>query len=335
VQVESKGEEKTGIKEAESGIEEELVLKKSEVDELRKKAEESDSFLDKLLRTRAELLNYQKRMRKEHESTAQYAIQDLILDLLPEFDNFERAAKLAENSKDINKFVEGVKLIEDQLFKVLEKHGVENAKEEAEILMMMVSSSSEVNMRPHILAKGELSRTFFTFQTFFLNRWGIMAHDLITSGVIKNPDWGKKVAALIGLGIFLAGSIAEDEAREFVYEMTTRRELPDMSVLGTVLLAIPKNIPFFGNIIEAVVEGRGSTEIPLQRTVTNLLRGPYKVLTAKEKEAMIRGIIQSSEAILTLGAGVPATAQVADILEGIFAPKKKKGKRSIKKRKKK
>ncbi len=124
VQVESEGEGKTGIKEAESGIEEELVLKKSEVDELRKKAEESDSFLDKLLRTRAELLNYQKRMRKEHETSAQYAIQDLILDLLPEFDNFERATKLAENSKDIDKFVEGVKLIEDQLFKVLEKYGV-------------------------------------------------------------------------------------------------------------------------------------------------------------------------------------------------------------------
>ncbi len=124
VQDESEGKGEAGIKDAESGIEEEVVLKKSEVDELRKKAEESDSFLDKLLRTRAELLNYQKRMRKEHESTAQYAIQDLILDLLPEFDNFERAAKLAENSKDINKFVEGVKLIEDQLFKVLEKHGV-------------------------------------------------------------------------------------------------------------------------------------------------------------------------------------------------------------------
>ncbi len=127
VQDESKGEEEAGVKEAESGIDEEIVLKKGEVNELRKKAEESDSFLDKLLRTRAELLNYQKRMRKEHEETAQYAIQDLIRDLLPEFDNFanlEKATKLAENSKDIDKFVEGVKLIEGQLFKVLEKYGV-------------------------------------------------------------------------------------------------------------------------------------------------------------------------------------------------------------------
>ncbi len=124
VEEESKGEKETEIKEEESGIEEQVVLTKSEFDELRKKAEESDSFLDKLLRTRAEFLNYQKRMRKEHETSAQYAIQDLILDLLPEFDNFERATKLAENSKDIDKFVEGVKLIEGQLLKVLEKYEV-------------------------------------------------------------------------------------------------------------------------------------------------------------------------------------------------------------------
>jgi molecular chaperone GrpE len=126
IQDESEGEEETGIKEEESGIEEQVVLAKSEVDELRKKAEESNSLLDKLLRTRADFLNYQKRMRKGHETTAQYAIQDLVLDLLPELDNFERAAKLAENSKDIDKFVEGVKLIEGQLFKVLEKYGVKS-----------------------------------------------------------------------------------------------------------------------------------------------------------------------------------------------------------------
>ncbi len=91
---------------------------------LRKKAEERDSFLDQLLRTRAEFLNYQKRVRKENESTSQYAIQNLILDLFPELDNFDRALKLADSSKDFDKFVEGIKLIEGQLLKVLAKYGV-------------------------------------------------------------------------------------------------------------------------------------------------------------------------------------------------------------------
>ena len=95
-----------------------------EIAVLRKKAEERDSFLDQLLRTRAEFLNYQKRVRKENKSTSQYAIQNLILDLFPELDNFDRALKLADSSKDFDKFVEGIKLIEGQLFKVLAKYGV-------------------------------------------------------------------------------------------------------------------------------------------------------------------------------------------------------------------
>ena len=64
-------------------------------------------------------------MVKESESTSQFAVQSLILDFLPELDNFDRALKLADSSKDIDKFVEGIKLIEEQLFKVLGKYGVE------------------------------------------------------------------------------------------------------------------------------------------------------------------------------------------------------------------
>ena len=100
-------------------------LSKEKIVDLMKKAEERDSFLDQLLRTKAEFLNYQKRMIKENETTAQYAVQNLILDFLPELDNFDRALKLADSSQDINKFVEGIKLIEEQLFKVLGKYGVE------------------------------------------------------------------------------------------------------------------------------------------------------------------------------------------------------------------
>ena len=95
-----------------------------EIAALIKKAGVRDSYLDQLLRTRAEFMNYQKRVRKENESTSQYAIQNLILDLFPELDNFDRALKLADSSKDFDKFVEGIKLIEGQLFKVLAKYGV-------------------------------------------------------------------------------------------------------------------------------------------------------------------------------------------------------------------
>ncbi|MHC4321373.1 MAG: nucleotide exchange factor GrpE [Planctomycetota bacterium] len=101
-------------------------LTKEEILELKKKAGERDTYLDQLLRTKAEFMNYQKRMVKENESTSQFAVQSLILDFLPELDNFDRALKLADNSNDFDKFVEGIKLIEVQLFKVLGKYGVES-----------------------------------------------------------------------------------------------------------------------------------------------------------------------------------------------------------------
>jgi len=100
-------------------------LTKEDILELKKKAAERDTYLDQLLRTKAEFMNYQKRMAKESESTSQFAVQSLILDFLPELDNFDRALKLADSSKDIDKFVEGIKLIEEQLFKVLGKYGVD------------------------------------------------------------------------------------------------------------------------------------------------------------------------------------------------------------------
>ncbi len=143
--------------------EDEIVLTKEEVNELRKKVEESDSLLDKLLRTRAEFMNYQKRMRKENENIAQYAIQDLVLDLLPEFDNFERAIKLAENPKNVDKFVEGIKLIETQLFKVLGKYGVkpiETTDKPFDPKLHEAVIEEENNELPHHTVIEELQRGF-------------------------------------------------------------------------------------------------------------------------------------------------------------------------------
>lgn len=125
VNIKKENGEETVQEEAQDDGETPADLTKEEIVGLKKKAEERDTYLDQLLRTKAEFMNYQKRMVKENESTSQFAVQSLILDFLPELDNFDRALKLADNSKDFDKFVEGIKLIEEQLFKVLGKYGVE------------------------------------------------------------------------------------------------------------------------------------------------------------------------------------------------------------------
>jgi len=207
--------------------------------------------------------------------------------------------------------------VEKGILNVLKKYEVENPEAEAEFLMNMVSGSAEVTYRPHILSKGEGARSWFTFQTFFLNRWGIQAHDLIRSGLIAQKGFWKKFSALIGLGIFVAGAIAEQKAREGIYNLITGKKFRPSSMLKDALLAIPGQIPYFGNIIEAAFRG-GDANPPVIRIVENVYRGIGRMILGKKPETKIKGALQTTEAGITIGLGIPGTAQFFDLLERIF-----------------
>ncbi len=138
-------------------------VEEEEIADLKKKAEERDAFHDQLLRNKAEFSNYQKRLEKESEATAQLAVRDLILDLVSELDNFDRAMKLADNSKDISKFVEGIKLIESQLIKVLGKYGVKSIEtigKEFDPNIHEAVMEEENNELPHHTIISEFQRGF-------------------------------------------------------------------------------------------------------------------------------------------------------------------------------
>lgn len=96
-----------------SKLEEELKVKEEEIAEL------NDSYL----RLQADFMNYKKRTEKDKVQTIAYANEDLICDLLPVIDNFERALKTTEDKN--SSFLEGTKMIYDQLIKVLVDHGLE------------------------------------------------------------------------------------------------------------------------------------------------------------------------------------------------------------------
>lgn len=80
---------------------------------------------DQLLRKQADFENFRKRMIREREESIRYANTNLLLDLVETIDNFERAIKSAEDSKDFDSFHTGVDMIEKQLTKTLEnKYGL-------------------------------------------------------------------------------------------------------------------------------------------------------------------------------------------------------------------
>ncbi|MGQ9801642.1 MAG: nucleotide exchange factor GrpE [Candidatus Saccharicenans sp.] len=99
----------------------ELEKKDHELEQLQKAVEE---LKDKFLRAVAELDNVRKRAERDKEEFFQYALTDLLRDLLPIIDNFERALKSAEAATDGQTFREGVELIYRMLLNLIRKYGV-------------------------------------------------------------------------------------------------------------------------------------------------------------------------------------------------------------------
>ena len=84
-----------------------------------------EALQEKVKATQAELVNYRKRKDEEVEKRLKFANQDLILELLPIADNFERALKLQNNDPSISKFLDGFKMLYNTLITVLKNYGVE------------------------------------------------------------------------------------------------------------------------------------------------------------------------------------------------------------------
>jgi len=90
------------------------------LDELRR---EKDAVQDRLLRTAAEFDNYRKRVERERRDLADYMKADILAELLPILDNFERAMQTSTGG-ETEPLRKGVELIHRQMVEFLRKRGV-------------------------------------------------------------------------------------------------------------------------------------------------------------------------------------------------------------------
>lgn len=79
---------------------------------------------DKYLRLYSEFDNYRRRTSKERIDLGKTASAEVITDLLPVLDDFERAIKSAAETQDCEAVKEGVNLIYNKFKGILEKKGV-------------------------------------------------------------------------------------------------------------------------------------------------------------------------------------------------------------------
>ena len=80
-------------------------------------------LMDRILRLQADFDNYRRRTRQEQSELSAFVTQNLIKELLPIIDNFERALS-SRPTDDPSGFGAGVEMIFRQLYGVLEKQGI-------------------------------------------------------------------------------------------------------------------------------------------------------------------------------------------------------------------
>jgi len=97
----------------------------SEPDPLEVSRAELARVRDQLLRTAADFDNFRKRSRREVEDASKKARDDLLRDMLPVFDNLERAVAHAKVATDVNAMADGIDLVMCQFIDTLGKLGIE------------------------------------------------------------------------------------------------------------------------------------------------------------------------------------------------------------------
>ena len=85
-------------------------------------AAEKADLQDRLLRSRAEFENARRRSERERSDYLQFAAMDLVRDILPILDDFERALKVETADRE---YAKGVELIRQRMFDSLKKLGLE------------------------------------------------------------------------------------------------------------------------------------------------------------------------------------------------------------------
>ena len=88
--------------------------------------EQVKNLENELLKSKAEFINYRKRLDEEHSKFIKFCNEGLIKELLPTLDNFERAINMDDDNltDEVSKFLAGFKMIYCNFVNVLKNCGV-------------------------------------------------------------------------------------------------------------------------------------------------------------------------------------------------------------------
>jgi len=118
-----KQQPKSGSKKSEKEVKDEKEVKEEKKD-VKTDKEIIAELNDKYLRLAAEYDNYRRRTLKEKMDLSKSAGEDILVNILPVMDDFERGLVTIDQAKDINAVKEGIHLIYNKFREFLKQRGI-------------------------------------------------------------------------------------------------------------------------------------------------------------------------------------------------------------------
>ncbi|MEM5015730.1 nucleotide exchange factor GrpE [Metabacillus indicus] len=128
-QEEEAAEAQAGQEEAQEQGSDELSEAKAKIEELEAKLSDTEN---RMYRLQADLDNFRRRARLDMEFAQKYRSQNLITDILPALDNFERALKIDTDDEKTQSLLQGMDMVYRQLIQALQNEGAEAIQAEGQ-----------------------------------------------------------------------------------------------------------------------------------------------------------------------------------------------------------
>lgn len=112
---------------------------------------------DMRLRMAAEMDNFKKRLRREHEEQMRYASERVLSDLLPALDNLDLAIQYGTQHEACKDMMQGIEMTRKQLLDAVARSGLVSVGETGEQFNPEIHEAIGVEDRPD-LEKGMVSR---------------------------------------------------------------------------------------------------------------------------------------------------------------------------------
>ncbi|MFH2013698.1 MAG: hypothetical protein ABIJ17_01885 [Patescibacteria group bacterium] len=209
----------------------------------------------------------------------------------------------------------------------------------AQSVVRRTQSSPLFKDLPFVITRGgltgnkSLDRLIFQFQSFMLNRWSLIRHDLYNLG-IKEGDYKK--AGNIAFYLMMA-NFAELGIRKISKELINLltgsdddKEIKD-GITKEFIMTLLGNIPFVSQAVSAL--GYGSIPVPsLSLIDTGLDKIRARLIKGKKFKTKLKGIANLLEVLLSTTSQLPGISQATDIIENLIdliykdTSKKKSGK---------